>query len=347
MEIKAVFFCGHQSPYGIAHLEPVIHAFDVQVVIIGTSERWKGFRQHLNGKTYYQPGRQRTTFSLSKILPQRAASLLRHYRILAGMNRMLRAKSIGLWRVFDVNSEDNIRELKELDVDLFLSAAYPQIFSKRLLEIPRLGAVNFHPSLLPKYRGAHPHFWQIVNGESQGGITAHFMTEKIDDGNIISQLSFPIDGCTYSELYEKIIECTPQIVSETCSFFQEEGRPGQLQAAQDATYYRNDRDIHSRIFWSIHTSAEIQNLIRTGKAYSFFRGKNVVFISSYVTASNRNLTNEVRVESGTIIDVGKDSLVIKTIDGCINIKEIRMQMRNLSFIQWANAMKIFIGEKFE
>ena len=204
-----------------------------------------------------------------------------------------------------------------------MSAAYPQIFSKEVLDIPKIGAINFHPALLPKYRGAHPHFWQILNGESEGGLTAHFMTERIDDGDIIAQVSFPIDGCTYAELYEKIIENTPPLVSSVGVFFQKEANRARPQNPEDATSYRSDRQIDGRIFWSIHTSKEIQNLTRAGVAYCFFRDKMVNFVSSDVTESNRNLTNHVRVESGTIVDIGQDSISVKTIDGCINITRIR------------------------
>ena len=350
MGVKIAFFCGHKSPYGLAHLAPLIKEFDVNVVVMADEERWKIFHDRLVGKVYYEPRSNNFLFLVAKILLRwfdKLLELLAEYRTFKDVQRLLRRKHIELWEISDVNSENAIERLKKLDVDLFVSAAYPQIFSENILDIPRLGAVNFHPALLPKYRGAHPHFWQIVNGEKEGGMTAHFMKESIDAGDIIAQVSFPINDCTYPELYEKIIKQTHQLVREVRIFFEARTTRARPQKMEGATYYRNEREIHLRVFWNIHTSEEIYNLIRTGKAFCFFKGKRVVFASSYVTESNRNLTNGVRVESGTIVDVGKDSFSVKTIDGCINIKEIKKGRRTLSFLQWARIMNMCIGEKFD
>ena len=349
MAIKIAFFCGHESRYGLAHLEPLIDKFDVRVVVIGTYERWEIFRQMLGGKVYYEPRDYVLSKSLAKnILPAWAIKLLRgDFRKINSIRRMLQSKNIPLWEIFDVNHEDSIETFKELDVELFVSAAYPQIFSKAILNIPNKGAVNFHPSLLPKYRGAHPHFWQIVNGEKEGGITAHFMTENVDDGDIIAQLPFPIDDCTYSELYEMIIQYTDPMVNDVRTFFETQTSQAKAQDSEDATYFRNNREIHSRIFWNIHTSREIYNLVRSGSAFAIFRGSKVVFTSSYATISNRNLTNGVRVENGTIVDIGKDSISVKTVDGCINFKEMKTGRNTMSFLQFARRKNIHAGERFE
>jgi len=353
VKLKIALFCGHKSPYGLAHLMHIINEFDAKVVIIGTDERWDTFRQRLGGKMYYTP-RDNSVLGIMKdiarrILPTWAIRLVRrNYRKhnFDNFREILRSRNIKVWEVSDINNEDIIKSLKKLDVDLFLSAAYPQIFSKAVLEIPKYGAVNFHPALLPKYRGAHPHFWQIMNGEKEGGLTAHFMTENIDRGDIIAQLSFSIEECSYAELYEKIIEHTPQLVHDVRVFFEKAGQ-ARPQNPENATYYRNDREIHYRIFWNIHTSREIYNLIRTGRGFCFFRGQRLIFTAVYVTESNRNLTNNVRVEQGTIVDVGKDSISVKTIDGCINIREIVDGHKHLSFLQWTKKRNVYVGEKFD
>jgi len=107
--------------------------------------------------------------------------------------------NIFLEAVFDVNDAALYQELKKEKYDLFICAAYPQILSKNLLEIPERGVINFHPSVLPRCRGAHPHYWALSEGERFGGITAHFMTEKIDDGDIIAQTKFPISQYTVKD----------------------------------------------------------------------------------------------------------------------------------------------------
>jgi methionyl-tRNA formyltransferase len=119
------------------------------------------------------------------------------------------------------------------------------------------------------------------------------------------------------------------------------------QDSSNATFFRNNREIHRRIFWNIHSSQEIYDLIRTGQGFCFFRNRKVVFLSAYMSESNRNLTNNVRVESGTIVDVGKDSISIKTIHGCINVKELQEGGKRFSFLEWARKKNLYIGEKFE
>lgn len=347
MKVKIAFFCGHKSPYGLAHLAPLFQEFDVKVVIVATEERWKVFQDRLSGEAYYEPRSSSYLITLAKIIRRWVVKWVTAYKKVREMRQLLLSNQTELWELFDINDKKTIERFRKLDVDLFISAAYPQIFSKDVLAIPKLGAVNFHPALLPKYRGAHPHFWQILYGEKEGGVTAHFMTEHIDNGDIIAQLSFPMEDCTYDELYEKIVNYTRPLVKKVAAFFAMRTRQPIPQKAEEATYYRNDREIHGRIFWNIHTSEEIHNLIRTGRCFCFFRGKKEIFISSYITKSNRNLTNNVRVENGTIVDVSKDSLSVKTIDGCINITEIRMGRKNISFLQWAKARNISIGEKFE
>jgi methionyl-tRNA formyltransferase len=351
MKLKVVFFCGHKSPYGLAHLSPILDRFDVKAVVVGSDERWELFRQQLIGKTYYSPDDNLYNTAIKtakKLLPSWITRIIKgNYRKSKPVlvEEILLPKHINFEKIFDVNSNESLRKFIELDADLFMVAAYPQIFSKSLLEIPKRGSINFHPSLLPKYRGAHPHYWQIVNGEKDGGITAHFMTENIDDGDIVSQLKFPIEDVGYDVLYEKIIMFTPCLVNEVRLFFEENKSKAIPQDHSLSTYYKNERDIHNRIFWNSHSSIEIHHLTRTGRSFCFFRGKKVTILSSYITTSNRNLVNGVRVENGTIIDICKDSLVIKTLDGCLHIKEIREDNRNLTYLQWAKKKNLFVGDK--
>jgi methionyl-tRNA formyltransferase len=86
-----------------------------------------------------------------------------------------------------VNAPDFIDYVKGLHVDLIVVFFFPQILKADILQTPRLGVFNCHPSLLPRYGGPHPAFWMLKNGESVGGLTVHVMTEKIDAGAIVAQ----------------------------------------------------------------------------------------------------------------------------------------------------------------
>ncbi|MEX2478555.1 MAG: methionyl-tRNA formyltransferase [Gracilimonas sp.] len=120
----------------------------------------------------------------------------------------LKAKALELGlpviEVEDLKSPKFAEKLQALDADLFVVVAF-RILPKAIIEIPRIGSVNLHASLLPKYRGAAPVHWAIINGEKETGCTVFFLDEKVDTGNIITQRKLSILGNeTTGELYERL-----------------------------------------------------------------------------------------------------------------------------------------------
>lgn len=104
----------------------------------------------------------------------------------------------------DVNSKDFIAELKKIPADLYVVVAF-RILPPDVLEIPEIGSINLHASLLPKYRGAAPIHWAIINGEKETGCTVFFLDEKVDTGNIIGQVKTDIGLMeTTGDLYERL-----------------------------------------------------------------------------------------------------------------------------------------------
>lgn len=95
----------------------------------------------------------------------------------------------------DSNGREFLDHLKELKPDLIISYSAPQVFKEELLNLPTYGVINVHGSLLPDYRGLLPSFWYLYNDEKVGGATVHYMSAKIDDGNIIEQGSVDISDC--------------------------------------------------------------------------------------------------------------------------------------------------------
>lgn len=91
-----------------------------------------------------------------------------------------------------VNSKEYLEQLRRLNLDLVISINASQKFKRDLLALPRLGCINVHGALLPRYRGRLPSFWVLANGESETGATVHFMNEELDDGPILLQERVPI-----------------------------------------------------------------------------------------------------------------------------------------------------------
>jgi methionyl-tRNA formyltransferase len=122
-------------------------------------------------------------------------------------------------RVFmpeDPNHGSFIDELTAIAPDIFVLSAYGHILQKKLLDVPRLGGINIHPSLLPQYRGAAPIQRAIMAGEEITGITIFFMDEEIDHGAILAQQSIPIDpGDTYGSLAAKLADLGARMIIDT------------------------------------------------------------------------------------------------------------------------------------
>jgi methionyl-tRNA formyltransferase len=248
--------------------------------------------------------------------------------------------------VDDANSEELINRLNEIEPDLILSSGFPQIFSKELLEIPKKGAVNLHPSLLPKFRGPSPFFWTIASGETESGITAHFMTEDIDGGDIIAQIKYPIPDFTYEDLAKKCIEEIPNLIREVHNFFLEGTQAPQKQDATKASYFRYEKENDCRLLWDRLNVRQIYNLTRTGRAFCFFRNRKIGVTKCSIAETGPNTVRNVQAEKGTIINSSPESLMVTAQDGYISIREVIFQARTMSAQKFKNRLGVKIGETF-
>lgn len=119
-----------------------------------------------------------------------------------------KAEELGLTviEVEDLKSTEFEKKLIELNADLFVVVAF-RILPSKILEIPKIGSINLHASLLPKYRGAAPIHWAVINGEKETGCTIFFLDEKVDTGNILLQKKEIITGDdTTGDVYNRLME---------------------------------------------------------------------------------------------------------------------------------------------
>ena len=121
-------------------------------------------------------------------LAGRVVPLARSYSVADAARR----HRVPIERVRAVNAPDFVARLRARAVDLLVSLACPQILRRDVLSVPARGAINLHGAWLPDYRGVLPAFWVLANGESQTGVTVHYMSEKVDLGPIIAQERVPI-----------------------------------------------------------------------------------------------------------------------------------------------------------
>lgn len=129
-----------------------------------------------------------------------------------------------------VNSEDGLSLLRAYSPDLIMMATFKQIIREGVLNLPDLGVINFHPSLLPKYRGPCPTNAALLSEDKAAGVTVHYVTEAVDDGDILLQRSVPIsetdnDGCLRKKLAELAGEVTPDVIGMFANFLRPTGVP--------------------------------------------------------------------------------------------------------------------------
>lgn len=347
-KLKAVYFCGHKSPFGRAHLAPILEMDQIELVavVLATDNCWARFAEKLDGKQYvstHKRGLKDVHFAIKQLFYK---LIRRKNRDFARIEKFLNSNNVPIIFSDDINSTEFVDKIRNLNIDLLLCAAYPQIFKESILSIAPKGAINFHPSLLPKYRGAHPHFWAILNGEVSSGITAHYMTVNIDDGDIIAQISYEIKDLNYSQLYGKILEETPNLLKQVDQFLADPNATATPQDNTQVTFYRQDREIHHKIFWAIHSSEQILNLTRTSQAFCYFNNQKIEIGTVIVNDKNRNLTNNVRVEPGTIIDFSAEGPVVKTLDACVTITEFNSEGTITNYLDWVRFNGVTIGAKF-
>lgn len=161
-----------------------------------------------------------------------------------------------------VKSPEAIQALRDLRPDLTVTCAFGQILSQEVLDIPRLGSINVHASLLPKYRGAAPIHWAVINGEETTGITTMWMDAGLDTGDMIRREEIPIGPAeTTGEVHDKLSRLGAEVLLYTLRLVARGEAPRLPQNSEEATYApRLTRD-HEMIRWE-RPSQDIANQIR-------------------------------------------------------------------------------------
>lgn len=206
----------------------------------------------------FDPARDDWQSSLQRSI--RSGSVLHNLRILAGstlrsiMRRLgfslrrpatvkefLISENVPWFPVNRVNSEKTRQRLVQENPDLLVIATFPQILRGHILSIPRLGCINTHPSLLPRYRGPLPVYWVLKNGEPKTGVTIHFVDEGIDTGDIICQKEILIEpGENPGSLSLRLGLLARILLKETVLLFRDGHDIPRLKQDEDsATYLPN------------------------------------------------------------------------------------------------------------
>lgn len=221
------------------------------------------------------------------------------------------------------NNVEFIEKIKELNPDIICVVAYGKILPKEILDIPRLGCINLHGSILPQYRGAAPIQWAVLNGDTKTGLTTIYMNENMDEGDIILTKEVNIgENETTGELWDKLSKIGSELLVKTVQQL-EQGIAPRIPQGKEATLAPMLNKEMSKIEWGKMSSEKIKNLVRGLNpimgAYTMYEGKKIKLWK--VEIPKENFENE---EPGTVlISNDKMGLRIKTIDGAIDVLEIQ------------------------
>lgn len=234
--------------------------------------------------------------------------------------------------------------LREIAPDIIVVVAYGKLLPKEVLDIPRLGCVNGHASLLPKYRGASPIQWCIVCGEKVTGVTTMYMNEGMDTGDILETVEVTIgEEETAEELFERLSHISADLMVSTLRKLEKGEITPKPQNHDDATYAPIIKKEMALIDFN-KTATEIHNAIRGYYswpcAYIFRKGKRIKLISSRIG----DITDK---PAGTVIAKG-DELVVAC-GGGSSIKLLTLQVEGskpMSAKQMLCGNPVEIGEMF-
>lgn len=248
--------------------------------------------------------------------------------------------------------EEVIKNLKEYDADVFVVAAYGQILSKEVLEMPRYGCINIHGSILPRHRGAAPMQRAIEDGDERTGITLMAMDEGLDTGDIIEIKDFEIGDMNLEELSDKMSNLGGEMIVGLLDRLGREDIPRRKQDDSKSTYAAMITKEEGRIDFSMDAQ-KVERKIRAfnpwPSAYTTFRGETLkIYKAEVVTQEDlKKLLGENlgTYQPGEVSFVSKKKLVVACSRDFLSLKEVQlMGKKRLEIPQFLAGARIKAGE---
>lgn len=221
-----------------------------------------------------------------------------------------------------IREDANVEYLKKFDADIFIVVAFGQILTKNILDMPKYGCVNVHASLLPKYRGAAPIQWAVINGDAITGVTTMRMDTGIDTGDMIAKREVRIaEDETGGSLFDKLAEVGAKLCVETMDMLEKGTAQFNPQNNEASTHTSKITKELGNIDWK-KPAVEIERLIRglnpwpsaythlDDKAFKIWKAKVVDEANDY--------------EPGCIVKAEKNELIVQTGDGQLALLEVQL-----------------------
>ena len=222
-----------------------------------------------------------------------------------------------------VKSAEAVERIKALGPSCLVVVAYGQLLSAEILEIPPLGAVNVHASLLPKYRGPAPIHWALIQGETETGVTTMFMDAGMDTGDILLQRKAVIQpGETAGSLHDRLAEEGARVLVETLDLLKRDSLEPRVQDSSQATYAPMLAKEDGKVDW--HEDAKqiccrIRGMDPWPGSFTLWQGKRLKLFGC------RALSISTQAEPGTVIAATADGLKVAAGEGAVLIETVQLE----------------------
>lgn len=235
--------------------------------------------------------------------------------------------------ILDKSFIDQLRNFKS---DLFVVIAYGKILPSELLKVPLKASLNVHASLLPKYRGAAPINWAIINGDQETGLSIIQMNTHLDAGEIVNQIKITIDpNETAPTLRNKMMATGPEVLLKTIDSLEDNTYTLKIQKEKDVSYAPKLTRELGHIHWQ-EEALRIHNLTRGllpwPAAYTFYKNKLLKILSTQVIEGDFH-----QAQKGEVVKIDKDGFVVATGKAGLLVKEVHVEsasrMSAWSFVQ--------------
>lgn len=238
---------------------------------------------------------------------------------------LARAAACPLIKVNDLNAAPNVAQVEALRPDLILVIGWTRLLGTALLRLPRLGAVGFHASLLPRYRGRAPVNWAIINGETETGNTMFFLDEGVDTGDIIAQRRIRIDEAdTCATLYHKVADAALVMLEEHLPALKRGNAPRRPQDHALATVMPKRRPEDGVVDWR-RSARQLYNWVRAlthpyPGAFSSLEGRRL-----FIWEAREAGPDNAAASPGAIRGASGEDLLVSSASGLLALRRVQWE----------------------
>lgn len=254
---------------------------------------------------------------------------------------------IPVFQPVKVKEAQAVETLRAYGADIFVVAAFGQLLSEEILQMPKYGCVNIHASLLPKYRGAAPIQRVIIDGEKTTGITIMQMDKGLDTGDILLQSIVPIEEKeTGDSLHDKLAEEGAKLIVEALPKIEAGTLMPVKQKEEDSCYAKMLQKSMGKIDWS-RDAVQIERLVRGLNSwpgtYTLYHGKSLKIWESCVREEKKEAADSI---PGTVVHVEKNAFYVQAGNGVLEITQVQLEgKRRMAVKEFLLGCPVKAGEK--